>query len=182
MTPANQKIKVATCSLAGCFGCHMSFLDIDERITTLIDYVRFDRSPLTDIKKVGHCAVGLVEGGLCNTENVEVLKEFREHCDLLVSVGACAINGGVPAMRNNIPLEECLKTAYIDGVGVVDPQIPQHEDIPALLNQVLPIHEAVHIDYFLPGCPPPADAFWELLTALIENREPNLDYAVRHFD
>ena len=74
------------------------------------------------------------------------------------------------------------KTAYIDGVGVVDPQIPQHEDIPPLLNKVLPIHEAVHIDYFLPGCPPPADAFWELLTALIENREPNLDYAVRHFD
>ncbi len=178
----DEKIKVATCSLAGCFGCHMSFLDIDERIVDLIDHVRFDRSPLTDIKTVGHCAVGLVEGGLCNEENVHVLKAFRENCDILVSVGACAINGGVPAMRNHIPLEECLRTSYVDGLGVVNPQIPVDEDIPPLLNQVLPIHEAVHVDYFLPGCPPPADAFWEILTALIEQREPQLDYALRRFD
>lgn len=183
-TPSNTdtKIKVATCSLAGCFGCHMSFLDIDERIVALIDHVRFDRSPLTDIKEISHCQVGLVEGGLCNEENVHVLKAFREKCDILVSVGACAINGGVPAMRNAVPLQECLETSYVHGLGVVNPQIPVDEDIPPLLNKVLPIHEAVHVDYFLPGCPPPADAFWEILTALIEQREPSLDYALRHFD
>ena len=48
-----NKLKIATTSLGGCFGCHMSFLDIDERIIDLVDLVEFDRSPLTDIK---HCS------------------------------------------------------------------------------------------------------------------------------
>ncbi len=106
---ANQKPKVATTSLAGCFGCHMSILDIDDRILQLIDLIEFDKSPVDDIKEfTGRCAIGLIEGGCCNEENVRVLKDFREHCDILISVGDCAIMGGIPAMRNMIPLKECL--------------------------------------------------------------------------
>lgn len=177
-----MKLKLATCSLAGCFGCHMSFLDIDERLVDLVEQVEFDRSPLTDIKTIGQCDIGLVEGGLCNTENVHVLKDFRSHCRILVAVGACAINGGVPAMRNAIEVDACFREAYLDGVGVVDPQIPQDEDLPTLLPKVLPIHEVVSIDYFLPGCPPPADAFFALLTTLCAGKEPELPTAWRHFD
>ena len=71
------KPKIATTSLAGCFGCHMSLLDIDERILQLIELVDFDKSPIDDIKKFsGRCAVGLIEGGCCNEENVHVLHEF----------------------------------------------------------------------------------------------------------
>lgn len=103
-----DKIKVATCSLSGCFGCHMSFLDIDERILTLAEVISFDRSPFTDIKHCGPCDVGLIEGGLCNLENVEVLLEFRKNCKVLVAVGACAINGGIPAMRNHLSAKDCL--------------------------------------------------------------------------
>ena len=103
-----NKLKVATTSLAGCFGCHMSFLDIDERILTLAEVVEFDRSPLTDIEHCGPCDIGLIEGGVCNSENVHVLREFRRNCKILVAVGACAINGGLPAMRNMLPLEACL--------------------------------------------------------------------------
>ena len=44
---APRKLRVATTSLAGCFGCHMSFLDIDERLLQLLEQVDFDRSPLT---------------------------------------------------------------------------------------------------------------------------------------
>nr|MCU0814511.1 2Fe-2S iron-sulfur cluster-binding protein [Burkholderiaceae bacterium] len=96
---APRKLRVATVSLAGCFGCHMSLLDIDERLFELIEHVEFGRSPLTDIKHVHHCDLGLVEGGLCNAENVEVLREFRAQCKTLVAVGACAITGGLPALR-----------------------------------------------------------------------------------
>ena len=178
-----KKFKVATCSLAGCFGCHMSFLDIDERIVPLIERVEFDRSPLTDVK---HCSesvdIGLIEGGLCNVENVEVLREFRRHCKYVVAVGSCAITGGVPALRNKFTLEECLKEAYIDGIGVTTPKIPNDPEIPLLLNKVRPIHEVVKVDYVLPGCPPPGDAFWEFLMALVEGRERKLDYELRRFD
>jgi coenzyme F420-reducing hydrogenase gamma subunit len=108
------KPKVATASLAGCFGCHMSVLDIDARILKLVELVDFNKSPINDIKKfTARCAVGLVEGGCCNEENVRVLQDFRRNCDVLISVGECAIMGGVPAMRNNIPLRECLEEAYL---------------------------------------------------------------------
>ncbi|MBM4200921.1 MAG: NADP oxidoreductase [Gammaproteobacteria bacterium] len=177
------KIKVATTSLAGCFGCHMSFLDIDERIIALAEIAEFDRSPLTDIK---HCSdqvdIGLVEGGLCNAENVHTLREFRESCKILVAVGACAINGGIPAMRNHIPLQECLEESYLDAVGVENPQIPNDIELPLLLNKVHPIHEVVKVDYFLPGCPPSADVFWKFLTDLASGREPSLPYDLVHYD
>lgn len=177
-----RKLKVATCSLAGCFGCHMSFLDMDERIVALIDHIEFDRSPLTDIKQVSDCDIGLIEGGLCNEENVHVLEEFRKHCRILVAVGACAINGGVPALRNHYTVQECLEESYLKGLGVVDPQIPSDPELPALLPKVIPIHALVQVDYFLPGCPPPADAFVELLDAVLQQREPRLDYQLRRFD
>ena len=107
-TVKKDKLIVATAALCGCFGCHMSLLDIDERILTLVELIEFDRSPLTDIKTVGKCDIGLIEGGVANAENVEVLREFRNNCDILVAVGACAVNGGIPAMRNQFDLKECL--------------------------------------------------------------------------
>ncbi|MBV8046492.1 MAG: NADP oxidoreductase [Paludibacterium sp.] len=178
------KPTIATCSLAGCFGCHMSLLDIDERIVDLVQLVQFDRSPLTDIK---HCSeqgvdIGLIEGALCNAENIHTLREFRRRCRILVAVGTCAISGGVPALRNRIPVEECLNEAYLQGQGIDQPQIPNDVELPLLMDKVYPVHEVVHIDYSLPGCPPPADAFWSLLTALLEGREPSLDYPLRRFD
>ena len=177
-----NKIKVATASLAGCFGCHMSLLDIDEKLLTLLEVAEFDRSPITDIEHCGPCDIGLIEGGVCNSENVHVLREFRKNCKILVAVGACAINGGLPAIRNQFNLEDCLLEAYRDGMGVENPQIPSDPELPLLLNKVHPIHEVVKVDYFLPGCPPSADVFWTFLTALIEGREPVLPYELVHYD
>ncbi len=178
----SRKIRVATTSLAGCFGCHMSFLDIDERLIELAQVVAFDRSPLTDIEQCGPCDIGLIEGGVCNSENVHTLREFRKNCKILVAVGACAINGGLPALRNFIPLEECLAEAYLHGIGVENPQIPSDVELPLLLDKVYPLHEIVKCDYFLPGCPPSADVFWKFLTDLIAGREPQLPYALVHYD
>ena len=101
-----SKIKVATASLAGCFGCHMSLLDIDERIFELVELVEFDRTPLNDIKEIGECELGIIEGGVANADNVEVLRDFRKHCKTLVAMGACAVNGGIPAMRNQFELRD----------------------------------------------------------------------------
>jgi NAD-reducing hydrogenase small subunit len=180
--PKAPKLKVATTSLAGCFGCHMSLLDIDERIIDLVELVQFDRTPLTDIKTIGDCDLGIIEGGVGNAENVLVLREFRRHCKLLVAIGACAVNGGIPAMRNSFTLRDCLEEAYIDGVGVHNPGIPNDPELPLLLDRVYPIHEVVQIDYFLPGCPPSSDAIWTFLTELLEGRPIGLSYAQLRYD
>ena len=180
---ARKKLRVATTSLAGCFGCHMSFLDIDERILELLEHVEFDRSPLTDIKHCGPCDIGLVEGGVCNAENVHVLREFRANCKILVAIGACAVNGGLPAQRNHLDLRDILEAVYSTETGLASgTRIPNDPELPLPLNQVHPIHEVVKIDYFLPGCPPSGDAIWKFLTDLIAGRTPHLGHGLLHYD
>lgn len=180
-----SKPKIATTSLAGCFGCHMSLLDIDERLLDLVELVEFDKSPINDLKDfTARCRIGLIEGGCCNEENVEVLRRFRRHCDILISVGDCAIMGGIPAMRNNLPLEECLAEAYLNGPTVFNPggRIPNDPEIPLLLDKVYPCQELVKIDFYLPGCPPPADTLWEALTALLSEKPVKLPYSLIKYD
>ncbi len=178
-----EKVSVATCSLAGCFGCHMSFLDIDERIIELSERISFDRSPLNDIKHIsGPVDIGLVEGGVCNTENIETLREFRDNCHVLIAVGACAMDGGVPALRNNLDVRDLLEESYLNGFGVDNPQIPVDRELPYILEEVSPIHEVVKVDFFLPGCPPPAEAFWLILTDILDGRQPDLPYDLLRFD
>jgi NAD-reducing hydrogenase small subunit len=165
---SKKKLVVATTSLAGCFGCHMSLLDIDERILQLVEVVEFDRSPIDDIKEISReCDIGLVEGGCCNSDNVRVLREFRKHCKILISVGQCAITGGLPAMRNGIKVSELFDEAFKDGPTVGNAMIPNDEEIPMLLDRVYPCHEIVKIDAYLPGCPPRADLIWQALNLII---------------
>lgn len=180
-----SKPRLATTSLAGCFGCHMSFLDIDERILDLIELVDFDKSPIDDFKTfTQHCDIGLVEGGCCNEENVSVLRDFRKNCDILVAIGDCATMGGVPALRNMVPLKECLDEAYLNGPTVYNPsgQVPDNSEVPLLLNKVYPIHEVVKVDYYLPGCPPPADTLFEALKALLTDEPVELPYELIKYD
>lgn len=176
------KIRVATTSLAGCFGCHMSLLDIDERLFDLLELVEFDRTPLTDIKTCGPCDVGLVEGGLCNAENVHVLREFRQHCKILVAVGACAVTGGLPAQRNHLNLADCLQEVYATEPGLVNGGIPNDPELPLPLDKVHPLHEVVKVDYFLPGCPPSAETLWKFLTDLLAGRTPSFGPELIRYD
>jgi NAD-reducing hydrogenase small subunit len=182
--PVNKppvKVRIATTSLAGCFGCHMSFLDIDERLFELTEIAEFDRSPLTDIKHCGPCDIALIEGGVCNSENVHVLRELRAQAKILIAVGACAINGGVPAMRNHLDVGALLAQVYSDDVtGEV--KIPDDPELPAPLDKVYPLNQVVRVDYSLPGCPPSGDAIWKFLTDLILGRVPRLDYSLLHYD
>jgi NAD-reducing hydrogenase small subunit len=180
-----SKPKIATASLAGCFGCHMSVLDIDDRILKLIELVDFDKSPIDDIKKFSaRCAVGLIEGGCCNEENVHVLRDFRRNCDVLIALGDCATMGGIPAMRNGIPLRECLEEAYLKGPTVYNPSgtFPNDPELPLVLDRVYPLHEVVKVDISLPGCPPPADAIWDAMVALLGGKPIDLKYGLLRYD
>ncbi len=179
-----QKPRLATCSLTGCFGCHMSLLDIDERLLELVDLVDLDCSPFDDKKTFDRPVdVGFIEGGCSNEYNVRELEEFRKHCRILVSVGACAINGGIPAMRNTVGLRDCLEAVYLRGPSLEGHGIiPNDEDLPLLLDRVYPSHEVVKIDYFLPGCPPSADAIWEGLKDLLAGRPPALPYLLCKYE
>jgi NAD-reducing hydrogenase small subunit len=176
------RIRLATTSLAGCFGCHMSLLDIDEKLFPLLEQVEFDRSPLTDIKHCGPCDIGLIEGGVCNAENVHVLREFRANCHVLIALGACAITGGLPAQRNHLDLGLCLQEVYLTEPSLARGGVPNDPELPLPLDKVYPLHEIVRIDYFVPGCPPSADAIWRVLTDLLAGRVPDLPEKLVRYD
>ncbi|MBK9730710.1 MAG: (2Fe-2S)-binding protein [Chitinophagaceae bacterium] len=182
---AMEKKMVATVSLAGCFGCHMSLLDIDTELLDVIELVSFAKSPLTDFKNfTTRCHIGLIEGGCCNSDNVETLRLFREHCDILVALGECSVWGGLPTMRNAIPLGECLEEAYLNSVTseAGNTIVPYHEDLPKMLDRVYACNEIVKIDYYIPGCPPDANHIWKAVKNLLWGEEYSILYSEFKYD
>ena len=118
---------------------------------------------------------------MCNAENVHVLRELRANAKILVAVGACAINGGLPAMRNRLDVGDILNEVYRDPDGVRS-HVPNDPELPLLFDKVYPVNEVVRVDYFIPGCPPSADAIWKYLNDLILGRMPRLDHNLLHYD
>ena len=171
------KPKVASDWLAGCAGCHMSFLDMDERIVELLKLVDLRATPITDLKEpdVAGVDVGILEGGIANIYNAEVAKKMRSRCKILVALGDCAVFGGVPAMRNFAGADEALKRAYIqtestDQSGTIpnDPELSQP-------IKVRPLSDVVKVDVFLPGCAPSANSIFEILAGLGQGNLPEVN-------
>jgi NAD-reducing hydrogenase small subunit len=174
-----DRLRVATVWLGGCSGCHMSFLDLDEFLIELADMIDLVFSPVVDVKEYPeNVDVCLIEGAICNEDNLEMIHKIRARTKVLVSFGDCAVTGNVPAIRNQLGLrnhENVLQRAYVEGAQS-NPSVPKEPGIvPALLERVMPVHEVVHIDYFLPGCPPPADRIKALMSQVLAGNEPKLE-------
>jgi NAD-reducing hydrogenase small subunit len=167
-----SKITVATVWLDGCSGCHMSLLDLDQRLFELAQRVDIVYSPLVDTKSLPESVdVGLIEGSISNEEDLHRARLMRKHCKFLISLGDCAVNGNVPSMRNVFELNAVYDRAYRENVQA-QPQRPT-DGVPALLDKVKPVHHVIHVDLFVQGCPPPAGVIWHVLSELIEGRVPD---------
>lgn len=177
------KVTVATDWLDVCSGCHMSLLDIDERIVTLLEHVQLTSSPITDLKHPPEEGVdiGILTGAVSNQDQVEVAKEMRERCKFLIAMGDCATFGGICTMRNYFNKEEVLRRAYVETESTVDGVIPTSDEIAPLLDRVKAVHEVVKVDFQLPGCAPDPDAIWFALTELLAGRTPVLEDKM-HYD
>lgn len=174
------KVRVATIWLSGCSGCHMSFLDQDELLVELAKKIQLVYSPIVDAKVFPeNVDLTLIEGAVANEEQLTTLKDAREKTKVLISLGDCAVTGNVTALRNGLEDGDkaVLEMAFID-TSEVNPQIPT--DVPKLLKKVHPLHEVVKVDFFIPGCPPPADLISYVLTELLAGRTPNMEGRSRY--
>jgi NAD-reducing hydrogenase small subunit len=171
----NPKVRVATVWLSGCSGCHMSFLDLDERLIDLAKKITLVHSPIADIKEFPEdVAVTLIEGAVANEDQKATLKKVRSRTKLLVSLGDCAVTGNVTALRNAWPHSDqaVLERAYADPSNL-NAQIPTL--VPKLLIHARPLHEVVKVDHYIPGCPPNADLIYYVLTELLAGRQPVME-------
>jgi len=177
------KPKVASDWLCGCAGCHMSLLDIDERIALVAELVDLRSTPITDLKEpdASGVDVGILEGGVANTANEEVAHKFRKRAKLLVAFGDCAVFGGVPAMRNFVGAEAALQRAYVETESTDESgKIPSDPEL-AQMTKVRALQEVVPVDFFIPGCPPDPDTIFYVLSELGQGRTPKLDGSLLHW-
>ncbi len=177
-TSTNTKARLATAWLGGCAGCHMSLLDLDERIVDVLGLVDLVYSPVADIKKFPDGVdVTLVEGSCCNSENVHLAREIRERSKLVVAFGDCAITGNVPGMRNRLKLQNILDAVY-EGPGLAP---PSQGDLPILLPKVVPLNQVIPVDIYLPGCPPSPERIWAAVIAILKGEPVELPVEMRSF-
>jgi NAD-reducing hydrogenase small subunit len=156
----------------------MSFLDLDEFLIDLAGLIDLVYSPVVDVKEYPeNVDVCLVEGAVCNEDNLEIIRQIRQRTRIVVSFGDCAVTANVPAIRNQLGLgnaESVLQRAYVEGAQTHAGLPKEPGIVPPLLRRVMPVHEAVHVDYFLPGCPPSADQIKAFMTQVLEGAEPKL--------
>jgi NAD-reducing hydrogenase small subunit len=172
-----ERLKLATIWLAGCSGCHMSFLDLDEWLLELAQLADLVYSPILDVKEFPEGVdVTLVEGAVANDENLNMLLKVRERSKVLISFGDCAVTGNVTALRN--PLGKAAPVLERSYVQLADDRqaIPSDPGVlPVLLDRVEPLHALVPVDYYLPGCPPSAAEIRAALEAIVAGRPPVLE-------
>lgn len=179
------KVKLASTWLEACAGCHMSLLDMDERIVELVQAgVEFSSTPITDLKHPDENGVdiGIIEGAIGTDLHEEEATHLRKKCKILIALGDCAVFGGIATMRNYFSREELLTRGYIDTESTKDGKIPTSEELGKLLPKVKAVKDVVKVDYYIPGCPPSADSIYAALKALLEGKAPVLTGDLLKYD
>lgn len=176
------KIRLATVWLGGCSGCHMSFLDLDEKLIDLAEAVELVYSPIADVKEFPeNVDVTLVEGAVANVDHLELAEQIRERSKIVVSFGDCAVTGNVTSLRNKFPVDDLLTKVYHEGPGAVPRGGEYDKIVPALIPRVLPLHQVIPVDAFIPGCPPDAERIWAAVSALLAGGPVVLTEKMRMF-
>lgn len=166
------RIRFATVWLGGCSGCHMSFLDLDERLVELAGLADMVYGPFMDAKEFPRKVdVTLVEGAVTNRANLAMALKLRERSRIVVSLGDCAVTGNVTSLRNQLPVADVLATFLSCGEGSVPAM--DYDAVPELLPRALPLHQIITVDSFIPGCPPDPDRIWTAIGCLLRG-EPVL--------
>lgn len=170
-----SKKKIATVWLGGCSGCHMSLLDIDERILDVAKLADIVKCPIVDGKEMPEVDIVLVEGSVTSDEHLREILHIRKQAKALVALGDCAVMTNITGMRNYFELKDVFDKAYVNAVSNDDAgSVPDHPELLKLRDKVVPLQEVVKVDFVIPGCPPDADTIFYVLFEFLNDRTPNL--------
>ena len=185
-----DKPKVAFYWCASCGGCEEAVVDLAEDILKVIEAVDIVLWPVAmDFKKADvearpdkSIVAAFINGAVRTSEQEEMARMLRRKSQVVVSFGACANLGGIPALANQFTREEIFKCVYEDCPGVDNPgkirplTESKHEGrtltLPEIRNMVRSLDQVIDVDYYLPGCPPTAKLIMAAVQALLSGKLP----------
>jgi len=185
-----NKLKFAFYWAASCGGCDVAVLDTKEKILEIAELAEIVLWPVAmdhkyeSVKSLadGEVDVCFFNGGVRNSEQFEMAHLLREKSKTLVAFGSCAHLGGIPALANLFGRDEIFKRVYEETPSTDNPNgtIPLEEievpegrlTLPRFYNSVYKLDDVVRVDYYLPGCPPPADNIYDAVKAIVAGDLP----------
>jgi F420-non-reducing hydrogenase small subunit len=195
--PGNGKLKIGVYWAASCGGCDVSLLEIGDRLLELLEIADVVFWPCATDFKYSDLAgypdrsidALFFNGGVRNTEQEELARLVRKKSRTLVAYGACAADGGIPALANLSSREAIFHTAYHDSPSNENPMGTEPQtttstdagvlDLPDFYTAVLRLKDVVPVDYEIPGCPPQADRIWEVIQAVSRGAVPAHNESLR---
>jgi sulfhydrogenase subunit delta len=148
--------RVVVLSLASDFGCQVQMTNIEDHLLEVLGLIDLTYWQLASS---GHMPaeydVAIIEGAVTTAENAELLKKVRETAAVVMSIGACAVTGGIPALANLASLDERFASVYGEGTQVT---FAEGRIKPVAVSSV------IDVDYIVPGCPIDRDEFLKVLS------------------
>jgi sulfhydrogenase subunit delta len=159
---STPKPKLAVYKFSSCDGCQLSILNLEDELLDLASAVEIAYFiEATRTVKPGPYDIGIVEGSVTTPHEVGRIREVRDECKFLISLGTCATAGGIQALRNFAKADEYAKKIYT------------HPEYLNYLETSTPISSHVPVDLEIWGCPVNKVTVLEVIAALLQNRRPN---------
>jgi coenzyme F420-reducing hydrogenase gamma subunit len=161
--PGIKKPTIAVYKFSSCDGCQLNILNLEDELLDLVGVVEIAYFlEATRAMLPSPYDIGIVEGSITTEEEIERIKDIRRNVGTLIALGTCATAGGIQALRNFEDVEKYTDVVY------------QHPEFIETLDQSHTIADHVRVDLELWGCPISKSQILEVLTAVLQDRRPNL--------
>ena len=157
-----MKPKVAFFGFAGCKGCQLQIVNLEEEIFDLASQVEVVNFREAISEKGEDYSIAFVEGSITRRADEERLRGIREKASILVALGACACTGGINALKNFQDLEEVRRIIYGKRSFYFD------------TYPTRPLQAVVPVDYYIRGCPINKNEFLKVTKAILLEKRPEI--------
>lgn len=158
------KPRLAVYKFTSCDGCQLAFLNSGADLLTLsdlVDIVHFAEAGMLEPET--SVDIAFVEGSISTPDEIKRIQKIRENTTYLITIGACATNGGIQALRNAANHNDWMASIY------ATPNTIQ------TLATSTAIAAHVRVDWELWGCPVNTQQVLETVRSLLLGATPKIN-------
>lgn len=156
------KPKVGVFGFAGCGGCQLEVLNLEDQLIDFINAVDIVHFTEAITEHSDTYEIALIEGSISTEHDVERLEHIAKIAKIIVAVGACACTGGLNCLKNLYGVEKAKSLVYGDKKDWID------------AIETKPVDAYVKVDYYARGCPPTRSEIVDIVRSLVAGKEPEI--------